>query len=212
MRGTTRKDRKRCENFPRKYSIRRRVDNRKPWSPTVGGDVTRDSRDGPSVPERDDAAPLEMSEETARTVLAHLKRRSRTLRIAPEDREDLVQDVTIWIASHREAGRPITRAWLSSTLDQFARSVRRAYRRELPLDDLQVDAEPTRAPRRPSASIEELTRELGQREKRVVELLLEGHRWESALHRLGICHGSRSRWRSRIRRSLEKVIGTLRPR
>jgi len=103
MRGTTRKDRKRCENFPRKYSIRRRMDNRKPWSPTVGGDVTRDSRDGPSVPERDDAAPLEMSEETARTVLAHLKRRSRTLRIAPEDREDLVQDVTIWVASHREA-------------------------------------------------------------------------------------------------------------
>lgn len=168
--------------------------------------------DEATVPEGAEDDRLAMSEETARTVLAHLKRRSRTLRIAPEDREDLVQDVAIWIARHREAGRPITRAWLWSTLDQFARSVRRARRRELPLDDLRAAAEPTRARRQPSASIEELTRTLGQTERRVVELLLEGHPWESALQRLGICHGSRSRWRSRIRRGIEAVIGRSRPR
>lgn len=153
---------------------------------------------------------LAMSEETARTVLRLLRRRSRALHILPEDREDLVQDVAIWIAHHRQVGRPITKAWLWSTLAQFARSVNRSHRREMPLDDLRPDSEPTRASRRPSASIEELTRGLGQNERRVVELLLEGHTWESALQRMGICHGSQSRWRSRIRRGIATVLGRSR--
>ena len=159
------------------------------------------------VLERADDGRLAMSEETARNVLTLLRRRSRELHIPPEDREDLVQDVAIWIAHHRQAGRPITEAWLRSTLAQFARSVSRAHRRERPLDDLRPASEPTRASRRPSASIEELTRDLGPNEKRVVGLLLEGHTWESALQRMGICHGSQSRWRSRIRRGIAKVLG-----
>jgi len=154
----------------------------------------------------DDGRP-KMSEETGRIVLTLLRRQSRELRIPPEDREDVVQDVAIWIARHREDGRPITGAWLRSTLTQFARSVSRAHRRETPLDDLRARAEPTRAPRRPSASTEELTRNLGERERRVVELLLEGHTWEAALQRMGICHGSQSRWRSRIRRGIATVFG-----
>jgi hypothetical protein len=80
----------------------------------------------------------------------------------------------------------------------------------MPLDVFRGSAEPTRAPRRSSASIEELTRDLGQREKRVVKLLLEGHKWESALQQIGICHGSQSRWRSRIRRGIEKVLDRCR--
>jgi DNA-directed RNA polymerase specialized sigma24 family protein len=172
--------------------------------------VRRDLIDDRVVPDRADNGRLAFSEETAGRVLAQLQRRSRALHISPQDREDLVQDVAIWIALHREAGRPITEAWLWSTLGQFARSVRRAHRHEMPLDVLRASAEPTRAPRRPSASIEQLTRDLGQREKRVVELLLEGHKWESALQRIGICHGSQSRWRTRIRRGIEKMLGRCR--
>jgi DNA-directed RNA polymerase specialized sigma24 family protein len=164
-------------------------------------------KDGGAVSARVDESRPRMTEETGKTVLTLLRRQSRALRIPPEDREDVVQDVAIWIAHHREAGRPITESWLRSTLVQFARSVSRAQRRETPLDDLRAHAEPTRPPRRPSASTEELTRNLGEREKKVVDLLLEGHTWESALHRIGIRHGSQSRWRSRIRRGIATVFG-----
>ncbi len=147
-----------------------------------------------------------LSEETGRLVLAQLRRRSRALRIPPEDREDLVQDVAIWIASHREAGRPITNAWLWSALAKFARSVRRPKKREVALEELRAKGEPTRPPRRASASVAELTRNLGPTEKKVVERLLEGHTWESALAEHGIRHGSQTRWRSRIRRGIEKAL------
>ncbi len=167
------------------------------------------TEDAVAQDQADDVRPA-MSEETGRTVLTLLRRQSRALPIPPEDREDLVQEVAIWIAHHREAGRPITEAWLRSTLTQFARSVGRAQRRESPLDDLPANAEPTRPPRRPSASAEELTRNLGEKEKRVVELLLEGHTWESALQRMGVCHGSQSRWRSRIRLGIAKMLGRAR--
>jgi DNA-directed RNA polymerase specialized sigma24 family protein len=159
------------------------------------------------VSARVDDGRTEMSEETGKTVLALLRRQSRALHIPPGDREDVVQEVAIWIAHHREIGRPITEAWLWSTLAQFARRASRAHRREAPLDDLRAHGEPTRAPRRPSASTEELTRNLGERERRVVELLLEGHTWESALQLMGICHGSQSRWRLRIRRGISTVFG-----
>jgi len=172
--------------------------------------MQRNATDGTTVPERADDGRLSMSDETARLVLSQLRRQTRELHIPPEDREDLVQEVAIWIARHREAGRPITEVWLRSTLGQFARSVNRAHRREKPLDDLRADAEPTRAPRQPSASIEELTRNLGKKERRVVELLVEGHSWESALRRMGICHGSQSRWRSRIRRGIAAILGRSR--
>ena len=173
----------------------------------VGKDARRGAtEDAVAQDQAGDVRPV-MSEETGRTVLTLLRRQSRALPIPPEDREDLVQEVAIWIAHHRVAGRPITEAWLRSTLAQFARSIGRAHRRESPLDDLPANAEPTRAPRRPSASSEELTRDLGERERRVVELILEGHTWESALQQTGICHGSQSRWRSRIRRGIAKVFG-----
>lgn len=172
--------------------------------------MRRDQTDDTVAPERADDVPLALSEDTGKIVLDLLRRRSRTLDIPPEDREDLVQEVAIWIAHHRVAGRPITEAWLWSTLAQFARSVNRAHQREKPLDDLRADAEPTRAPRRPSASTDELTRNLGEKERRVVELLLEGHTWESALQQMGICHGSQSRWRSRIRQGIARVLGTSR--
>ncbi len=176
----------------------------------VGDGVSRDSNGDAVGPERADRGRLAISDETARNVLIRLLRRARELHIPPAEREDLVQEVAIWIARHREAGRPITEAWLRSTLGQFARSLHRARRREKPLDDLQADAEPTRAPRRPSATIEELTRDLGEKERRIVELRLEGHSWESALQRMGICHGSGSRWRSRIRRGIARVLGISR--
>ncbi len=153
-----------------------------------------------------------LSEETGRIVLSQLRRRSMALRIPPEDREDLVQDVAIWIASHREAGRPITNAWLWSALTKFARSIRRPKKREVALEELRAKTEPTRLPRRASATVAELTRNLGPTEKMVVERLLEGHTWESALQEHGIRHGSQTRWRSRIRRGIEAALrGGLSP-
>ncbi len=159
-----------------------------------------------------DDATTALSEETGRIVLTQLTRRSRALRIPPEDREDLVQDVAIWIASHREAGRPITNAWLWSALAKFARSVRRPKKREVALEELRAKAEPTRPPRRASATVAELTRNLGPTERRVVERLLEGETWESALAEHGVRHGSQTRWRSRIRRGIEAALrGGLSP-
>ncbi len=145
---------------------------------------------------------MTLSDETGRVVLDHLRRQCRALRIPREDSEDLVQDVAIWIGLHREADRQITPGWLWSTLLQFARTVRRLRRREVPLD-LYTLREPTRPPRRLSPSIEELTRRLGETERRVIELLLEGHTWQSALDRVGVRAGSRSRWRARIRRAIQ---------
>jgi len=159
-----------------------------------------------SDPARDGRGGMHLSSETGEMVLSQLQRRSRTLRIPPEDRDDLVQDVAIWIAHHREDDRPITPAWLWSTLVKFARRVRRPRRREAALSDLPAHAEPTRAPRRVSASVAELTRGLGQTERKVVELLLEGNTWESALRTLGICRGSHSQWRSRIRERIRNAL------
>ncbi|MGA7991993.1 MAG: hypothetical protein WCC53_11210 [Thermoanaerobaculia bacterium] len=155
---------------------------------------------------RDDRGGMRLSSETGKIVLAQLRRQSRALRVAPEDRDDIVQDVAIWIARHREADRPITTAWLRSLLLKFARSVGRPRRRETALSDVLSGAEPTRAPRRVSASPAELTQGLGQRERRVVELLLEGHTWEAALRSLGIRRGSHSRWRARIRERIRKTL------
>lgn len=169
--------------------------------------MRRDASKDAVHPKPADDGFLAMSEETGKHVLTLLRRQSQALQIPPEDREDLVQEVAIWIAHHREAGRPITEAWLRSVLAQFARSISRTHRRETPLDDLRANTELTRTPRRPSASTEELTRDLGERERKVVELILEGHTWESALQRLGIRHGSQSRWRSRIRRGIVKMLG-----
>ena len=149
---------------------------------------------------------MELSEETGEIVLTQLQRRSKSLPIPRNEQDDLVQDVAIWIGCHREPGRPVTTAWLWSALEKFARGARRPKQREIALEDLPAGFEPTRPPRRASASLAELTRELGHAERRVVESLLEGHTWESALGSLGIRHGSQSRWRSRIRRRLEKTL------
>ncbi len=165
--------------------------------------------------EHDDAAPsprvgscdFGLSEETGRIVLTTLRQGCRALPVSPQDRDDLVQDVVLWIARHRIASRPITKGWLWSTLSRFAWTAHHAPRWQTALDELPEGREPTRAPRRPSASLEELTRSLGEKERRVVELLLEGHTWESALRQLGICHGSGSRWRSRIRRLVACALG-----
>ena len=157
-------------------------------------------------PARDRRGAMHLSSETGEMVLSQLQRRSRALRIPPEDRDDLVQNVVIWIGRHREASRPVTPAWLWSTLVKFARRIRRPRRREAPLSDLPAHSEPTRAPRRVSASVAELTRGLGRTERKVVELLLEGHTWESALRTLGICRGSHSQWRSRIRERIRAAL------
>jgi len=169
-------------------------------------------KDRADAPEKSGEGRMALSEETGRLVLAQLRRQCRALRIPREDREDLVQDVAIWIGLHRTADRPVSPSWLWSTLRRFARAVGRPRRREVPLEELPDHREPTRPPRRVSASIDELRRRLGESERRVVDLLLEGHTWPSALDRLGVSAGSRSRWRSRIRRATRSAMEGIRGR
>ena len=188
------------------FGTSKELDRERAGRPTMGPREPDDN----IVSARVEGGGFGLSEETGRIVLATLRLRCRALPIPPEDREDIVQDVAIWIARHRIASRPVTKAWLWSTLSRFASNFRPVQKREMALDDLPEGTEPTRAPRRPSASIEELTRGLGKKERRVVALRLEGHTWESALRQVGICHGTHSRWRSRIRRTIGKALGTLR--